>query len=126
MLYARHIEHRGIDFYRLAWAHDLEDIVAKLKHGEYDEGWFKIRNKDYSHVRGTAGVAREKARVVEISSEAKRLVACYSFDGFASLFSVGFASDFGCPDGFSGTISFLVGEDGCSPSFSVLMVSVCC
>jgi len=42
MLYARHIEWTGIQFYRLACEQDLEGIVAKLKHGAY--GWCKIRN----------------------------------------------------------------------------------
>jgi ATP-dependent DNA ligase len=35
----------GKEIYRLACEQDLEGIVAKLKHGAYGEGWFKIRNR---------------------------------------------------------------------------------
>jgi hypothetical protein len=31
---------------------DLEDIVAKLKHGRYGEGWYKMRNPGYSQREG--------------------------------------------------------------------------
>lgn len=52
MLYARHIERTGTDFFRLACEQDLEGIVAKLKHGAYGDGWFKIRNPRYSQYEG--------------------------------------------------------------------------
>lgn len=52
MLYADHIERNGVEFFRLACEQDLEGIVAKLKHGEYGEGWYKIRNRPYSQREG--------------------------------------------------------------------------
>jgi len=51
-LYAEHIEVYGVAFFRLACEQDLEGIVAKLKHGAYGEGWFKIRNPRYSQYEG--------------------------------------------------------------------------
>ena len=44
LLYARHIERNGAEFFRLACEQDLEGIVAKAEQGAYGEGWFKIRN----------------------------------------------------------------------------------
>jgi len=55
MLYANHIERTGIDFFRLACEQDMEGVVAKLKHGAYGEGWFKIRNPAYSQYEGRGG-----------------------------------------------------------------------
>ena len=52
VLYAEHIEVYGVAFFRLACEQDLEGIVAKLKHGAYGEGWFKIRNPRYSQYEG--------------------------------------------------------------------------
>src|SRR5579884_2777342 len=52
MLYARHVEREGKEFYRLACEQDLEGIVAKLKYGSYGQGWFKIRNPGYSQYEG--------------------------------------------------------------------------
>jgi bifunctional non-homologous end joining protein LigD len=52
VLYANHIERYGLAFFRLACERDLEGIVAKLKHGRYSEGWFKIRNANYSQREG--------------------------------------------------------------------------
>jgi ATP-dependent DNA ligase len=46
------IERNGLEFFRLTCEHDLEGIVAKLKHGRYGEGWFKIRNPKYSQREG--------------------------------------------------------------------------
>lgn len=43
MLYAKHIEVYGVDFFRLACEQDLEGIVAKAQFGAYGEKWFKIR-----------------------------------------------------------------------------------
>jgi ATP-dependent DNA ligase len=60
MLYARHFERTGIDFYRLACEQDLEGIVAKLKHGAYGEGWFKIRNPRYSQYEGRRELFEKK------------------------------------------------------------------
>ena len=52
LLYADHIERNGIEFFRLTCEQDLEGIVAKLKHGQYGEKWFKIRNPGYSQREG--------------------------------------------------------------------------
>jgi bifunctional non-homologous end joining protein LigD len=52
LLYAREVEGNGKAFYSLACDQDLEGIVAKLKHGAYGEGWFKIRNREYSQYEG--------------------------------------------------------------------------
>ena len=52
LLYASHIERNGVEFFRLTCEQDLEGIVAKLKHGRYGEGWFKIRNPKYSQRGG--------------------------------------------------------------------------
>jgi hypothetical protein len=38
--------------FSLACERDLERIVAKLKHGRYGEGWFKIRDPHYSQYDG--------------------------------------------------------------------------
>ena len=50
--YAHHIERDGVGFFRLTCERDLEGLVSKLKHGRYGEGWFKIRNPDYSQREG--------------------------------------------------------------------------
>jgi bifunctional non-homologous end joining protein LigD len=52
LLYASHIERNGLEFFRLTCEQDLEGIVAKLKHGRYGKGWFKIRNPKYSQREG--------------------------------------------------------------------------
>lgn len=62
VLYARHIERQGLDFFRLACEQDLEGVVAKLKHGGYGEGWFKIRNTRYSQYEGRRQLFERRAR----------------------------------------------------------------
>jgi ATP-dependent DNA ligase len=52
LLHADHSERNGIEFFRLTCEQDLEGIVAKLKHGRYGEGWFKIRNPKHSRREG--------------------------------------------------------------------------
>jgi hypothetical protein len=52
LLYADHVEQRGIDFFRRVCELDLEGIVAKRKAGVYGESWFKIRNPVYSQYAG--------------------------------------------------------------------------
>lgn len=52
LLYASHIERTGVEFFRLACERDLGGIVAKRKHAAYGEGWFKIRNQNYSQYEG--------------------------------------------------------------------------
>jgi ATP-dependent DNA ligase len=42
----------GLEFFRLTCEQDLEGMVAKLKHGRYGEGWYKIRNPRYSQREG--------------------------------------------------------------------------
>jgi hypothetical protein len=41
-----------VEFFRLTCERDLEGIAAKLKHGRYGEGWFKIRSPKYSQREG--------------------------------------------------------------------------
>ena len=60
LLYAGHIEGQGREFYRLAYERDLEGIVAKRKHGAYGEGWFKIRNAQYSQYEGRRELFEKK------------------------------------------------------------------
>jgi bifunctional non-homologous end joining protein LigD len=62
-----HIERHGIEFFRLTCENDLEGIVAKLKHGMYGEGWFKIRNPGYSQYEGRRELF-EKRRVAAAGS----------------------------------------------------------
>jgi bifunctional non-homologous end joining protein LigD len=64
MLYARHIERDGKAFYGLACEQDLEGVVAKLKHGAYGEGWFKIRNPLYSQYEGRRELFEKKRTAV--------------------------------------------------------------
>jgi ATP-dependent DNA ligase len=53
LLYADRIEREGVQFFRLTCERrDLEGIVAKVKHGSYGQGWFKIRNPGYSQREG--------------------------------------------------------------------------
>ena len=65
LLYARHIEQNGTELYRLTCEQDLEGIVAKLKHGAYGKGWFKIRNPRYSQYEGRSELF-EKRRAAAI------------------------------------------------------------
>jgi ATP-dependent DNA ligase len=52
LLYADHIERNGVEFFQPTCEQDLEGIVAKRKHGQYGEKWFKIRNPGYSQREG--------------------------------------------------------------------------
>lgn len=55
MLVARHIEERGVDFFRLVCDRDLEGIVAKRRDGLYApdrSDWLKIKNAGYSQAVG--------------------------------------------------------------------------
>ena len=61
LLYARHVERNGAELYRLTCDRDLEGVVAKLKHGAYGEGWFKIRNPRYSQYEGRRELFEKKA-----------------------------------------------------------------
>lgn len=60
LLYADHVEERGIDFFRLVCERDLEGIVAKRRLGTYGESWFKIRNPVYSQYEGRRGLFEKK------------------------------------------------------------------
>jgi bifunctional non-homologous end joining protein LigD len=62
ILYARHVESDGAAFFRLVCQQDLEGVVAKLKHGTYGEGWFKVHKSRLFAVRGPARVVREASR----------------------------------------------------------------
>jgi ATP-dependent DNA ligase len=52
LLYGTHVERCGRKFLRAVCEQDLEGIVAKLRHGVYGEGWYKIRNPQYSQYEG--------------------------------------------------------------------------
>jgi bifunctional non-homologous end joining protein LigD len=55
VLYADHVEERGIEFYQAVCERDCEGIVAKRKDGIYsarDRTWIKIKNPNYSHGEG--------------------------------------------------------------------------
>lgn len=51
-----HVKGRGVDFFRVACAHDIEGVVAKWRGGTYQSGaktsWLKIRNPQYSQWDG--------------------------------------------------------------------------
>lgn len=56
--YLDHMRGRGCDLFKLAVAHDLEGVVAKLASGNYVSGdrvrtsWFKVLNRHYSQREG--------------------------------------------------------------------------
>jgi ATP-dependent DNA ligase len=55
ILYAAHIERRGVDLYRAICQKDLEGIVAKHRNAPYvtrRATWFKVLNPDYTQKRG--------------------------------------------------------------------------
>ena len=54
LLYARHVDARGNDLFRLVCASNSEGVVAKRRIGLYgiSERWFKIRNRQYSQMEG--------------------------------------------------------------------------
>jgi len=60
LLYADHVEERGIDFFRRICELDLEGIVAKRKAGIYGESWFKVRNPVYSQYVGRRELFEKK------------------------------------------------------------------
>lgn len=60
LMYADHVEQRGIDFFRLVCERDLEGIVAKRKAGVYGDSWFKIRNPVYSQYEGRRELFEKK------------------------------------------------------------------
>jgi bifunctional non-homologous end joining protein LigD len=75
LLYVDHVGGRGRDFFRVAWANDLEGIVAKPANGRYhadgaSTNWIKIKNPTYTQMtarhelfesRGGAKLTRKKA-----------------------------------------------------------------
>jgi bifunctional non-homologous end joining protein LigD len=54
ILYADHVEDRGIDLFRKVCEMNLEGVVAKRKNSLYREGtrWLKIRNPNYTQKDG--------------------------------------------------------------------------
>ena len=57
LLYHDHIDGRGLALFDAVRGKDLEGIVAKWTHGRYHSdgqttSWLKIRNGDYSQMRG--------------------------------------------------------------------------
>jgi bifunctional non-homologous end joining protein LigD len=57
VLYADHIEARGMDLFKAACDNDLEGVVAKLAAGRYEPAattWVKIKNRAYSQAEGRA------------------------------------------------------------------------
>jgi len=53
VLYADHVSARGIDFFHLVCARDLEGIVAKWTAAPYGlpSSWIKVKNREYSQAR---------------------------------------------------------------------------
>lgn len=62
LLFANHIEHRGVDFFRLVCQSDLEGVVAKRKDAVYGASWFKVRNPVYSQYEGRRELFEEQFR----------------------------------------------------------------
>src|SRR5208283_2256506 len=63
ILYAQHIETRGVLLFEAICAKDLEGIVAKRKSGVYrDDGkeWTKIKNPNYSQAVGRHELMKRK------------------------------------------------------------------
>jgi hypothetical protein len=53
VLYAQHFDGKeGAALFRLVCEQDLEGVVAKRKDAAYGDGWYKIRNPDYSQYEG--------------------------------------------------------------------------
>ena len=55
LLYAEHIQTKGVDLFRTICAKDLEGIVCKHRLGPYStkpQSWFKVLNPDYTQKRG--------------------------------------------------------------------------
>jgi bifunctional non-homologous end joining protein LigD len=53
VLYAQHFAgDQGADLFRLVCEQDLEGVVAKRKDAAYGDGWYKIRNPEYSQYEG--------------------------------------------------------------------------
>ena len=55
LLYAEHVERRGVDLFHAVCQKDLEGVVAKHRDAPYvttPATWFKILNPDYSQKRG--------------------------------------------------------------------------
>jgi bifunctional non-homologous end joining protein LigD len=55
VLYADHIEERGVEFYQAVCERDCEGIVAKRKDGVYSargRTWIKIKNRHYTQAEG--------------------------------------------------------------------------
>ena len=55
VLFAKHVEERGIEFFRMVCEKDLEGIVAKRKDSTYSPGsrtWIKIKNPHYTQTEG--------------------------------------------------------------------------
>jgi bifunctional non-homologous end joining protein LigD len=71
VLYADHINGRGMEFFRLACQHDLEGVVAKLRDGKYGEGWYKIRNPAHSQYEGRRELF-ERRRAVGVGPSPKQ------------------------------------------------------
>jgi len=55
-----------VEFFRLTCERDLEGVIAKLKHGRYGEGRFKIRNPGYSQRERRGELFEKRTRLVAI------------------------------------------------------------
>jgi hypothetical protein len=68
LLYARHIDARAKDLFRLVCKSNCEGVVAKRHSGIYGirERWFKIRNRRHSQVEGRC----EPIRFVQVKDTA--------------------------------------------------------
>jgi hypothetical protein len=55
VLFADHVEAKGVEFYRAVCERDCEGVVAKRKDGVYSgrgRTWLKIKNPNYSQSEG--------------------------------------------------------------------------
>ena len=73
VLYAGHIDGRGLELFREVCRRDLEGVVAKWKRGTYLDGntlrtsWLKIKNPTYSQIEGR-GELFQKRRVLKANA----------------------------------------------------------
>ncbi len=65
LLYVDHLERRGRALFRAACTRDLEGIIGKWRHGQYETdgvstSWVKIKNPAYSQMVGRRGLFEQR------------------------------------------------------------------
>jgi hypothetical protein len=84
LLFVDRVDQYGRDFFEVICVRDLEGIVAKHDAGRYDASakWIKIKNRDYSQVRGrhelfrSNHAAKETHSQLELTSDAGGSIWC--------------------------------------------------